>query len=91
MNNNHKRVARKILAGQLKSNRKNTMISKVQQISQEIGVKITNVESMSESQWKKQVKEKIGKSIEERTKQEMINKMTARTITEDKWERKKYL
>ena len=33
---------------------------------------------------------KIGKSIEERTKQEMANKTKARTIIEDKWERKKH-
>ena len=45
---------------------------------------------MSEYKWKKQVKEKIGKSIGERTKQEMINKTAARTIAEDKWERKRY-
>ena len=46
---------------------------------------------MSKSIWKKQVKEKIGKSIEQRTKEEMENKTKARTIVEDKWERKKYL
>ena len=40
---------------------------------------------------KKQVKGNIGKSIEERTKQEIANKTKARTIVEDKWERKKYL
>ena len=34
---------------------------------------------------------KIGKSIQERAKQEMTNKTKARTIIEDKWERKKYL
>ena len=45
---------------------------------------------MSEYKWKKQVKEKIGKSIGERTKQEMINKTAAGTIAEDKWERKRY-
>ena len=33
MNSNHKRVARKILAEQKKSKRKNTMISKVRQIA----------------------------------------------------------
>ena len=38
---------------------------------------------------KKQVKENIGKSLEERTKQEIANKTKARTIVEDKWERKK--
>ena len=65
------------------------MISKVQQIAQEIGVKLKNVENMSKSKWKKQVKEKIGKSIEERTKQEMTNKTKARRIIEDKWKRKK--
>ena len=91
MNSDHKRVARKIIAEQAKSNHKNTMISKVKQIAQEIGLKIKNVENMSKSKWKKQVKEKIGKSIEERTKQEMANKTKARTIVEDKWERKKYL
>ena len=37
------------------------------------------------------MKEKIGKSIEERTNQEMTNKTKARTMVEDKWERKKYL
>ena len=66
------------------------MISKVQQVAQEIGVKLKNVKNMSKSKWKKQVKGKIGKSIEERTKQEMTNKTKARTIIEDKWERKKY-
>ena len=40
MNSDHKRVARKILSEQAKSNRKNTMISKVKQIAQEIGLKI---------------------------------------------------
>ena len=39
------------------------------------------------SSWNK----KIGKSIEERTKQQMINKTEARTIADDKLERKKYL
>ena len=67
MNNDHKRVARKIFAEQAKSDLKNTMISKVQQIAQEIGLK-KNVESMSKFKWKKQVKGKIGKSIKERTK-----------------------
>ena len=67
------------------------MISKIQQIAQEIGVKLKNVEDMSKSKWKKQVKEKIGKSVEKRTKQEMANKTKARTMIEDKWERKKYL
>ena len=37
------------------------------------------------------MKEKIDKSTEERAKQEIINKTKARTIVEDKWERKKYL
>ena len=56
MNSDHKRVAE-----QAKSNHKNTMISKVQQIAQEIVVKIKNVENMSKSNWKKPVKEKTGK------------------------------
>ena len=34
---------------------------------------------------------KIGKSIEETTKQEMANKTKARAIVKDKWGRKKYL
>ena len=46
---------------------------------------------MSKSKLKKQVKVKTGKLIEERTQQEMANKRKARTIVEDKWERKKYL
>ena len=91
MNSDHKREARKIIAEQAKSNHKNTMISKVKQIAQEIGLKMKNVENMNKSKWKKQVKEKIGKSIEERTKQELANKTKPRTIIEDKWERKKYL
>ena len=76
MNSDHKRIARKILVEQ----NKYKMISKVQQVAQKIGVKLENVENMSKSEWKKQVKEKIGKSIEERTKQEMTNKTKARTI-----------
>ena len=40
MNSDHKRVARKIIAEQAKSNHKNTMISKVKQIAKEVGLKI---------------------------------------------------
>ena len=53
MNSKYERVARKVLAEQTKRNHKNTMISKVQQIAQEIGVKTKNVESMSKSKGKK--------------------------------------
>ena len=53
MNSDHKRVARKILAEQTKSNHKNTMISKVKHIPQEIATKIKNVENMSKPKWKK--------------------------------------
>ena len=42
-------------------------------------------------EWKKQVKEKLGKLIESRAKQETKNKTKARAIAEDKWERKKDL
>ena len=73
MNSDQKRIVRKILAEQTKSTKKNTMISNVQQIAQEMGVKLKNVENMSKSKWKKEIKGKIGKSIEERTKQEMTN------------------
>ena len=59
MNSDHKRIARKILVEQTKSNNKNTMISKVQQIAQEIRVKLKNVDNMSKCKWKKQVKRKI--------------------------------
>ena len=46
MNSDHKRIARKILAEQTKSNDKNTMISKVKQTAQEVGGKIKHVETM---------------------------------------------
>ena len=54
MKSGHKRVARKILVEQTKqnshkSNQKNTMISKLQKPTQEIGVKIKNVENMNKS------------------------------------------
>ena len=91
MNSDQKRIARKILAEQAKSTKKNTMISKVQQIAQEMGVKLKNVENMSKSKWKKEIKGKIGKSIEEKTKQEMTNQTKGRKIIEAKSERKKYL
>ena len=42
---------------------------------------------MSKSKWKNQMKEKIGKSIVERTKQDIANKIKARTLVEDKWEK----
>ena len=41
--------------------------------AQEIGMKMKNVENMSKSKQKKQMKEKIGNSIEERTRQKMVN------------------
>ena len=59
MNSDYKRVARKILAEQAKSDHKDIAISKVQQIAQEIGLKIKNVENISKSKWRKQMKEKI--------------------------------
>ena len=59
------------------------MISKVKQLAQKTGLKIKNPENMRKSKWKK--------TIEERTKQEMVNKTKARTIVEDKWKRKTYL
>ena len=49
MNSDHKRVTRKILAEQAKSDHKNTMISKVKQRVQEIGLKIKNEENISKS------------------------------------------
>ena len=55
MNSDHKRVAREILVAQAKSNHKNTMTSKVQQIAQEIGLKIKNVENMSKSRKNRKV------------------------------------
>ena len=45
MNIDHKRVTRKIMAEKAKSNGKNTMISNVKQIAQEIGLKIENVKN----------------------------------------------
>ena len=48
MNSDHKRVTRKI-AEKAKSGHKNTMISKVKQRAQEIGLKITNEENISKS------------------------------------------
>ena len=74
VNSGHKRVAGKILAEQTKNNNKNTMISKVQQITQKIGMKINNVGSMNKSKWKKTSERKNRKVIEERTNREMINK-----------------
>ena len=53
MNSDHKRVARKIIAEQSKSNHKTIMMSKVKQLAQEIGLKIKNAENMSKSKWKK--------------------------------------
>ena len=55
MNSDHERVAREILAAQAKSNHKITMTSKVQQIAQEIGLKIKNVENMSKSRKNRKV------------------------------------
>ena len=46
MNSDHKKVARKIKAEQAKSNHKNTMILKVKQIAQEIGLKIKIVKNI---------------------------------------------
>ena len=46
---------------------------------------------MTKSKWKKQVRGKIGKPIEERTKQESRNRTKTRTVIENKWEGKKYL
>ena len=47
MNSDHRGVAKKILAEQVKSDHKNTIISRVQQIAQEMGLKIKYVEKMS--------------------------------------------
>ena len=52
MSTDYKSVATKILAEQTKSNHKDTMILKVQQITRETVVKIKIVETMSKSKWK---------------------------------------
>ena len=65
------------------------MISKAQQIAQETGVENKNVESMSQSKWKSQMKQKVKQLTEERAKQKMINVTKTRTIREEKWEMKK--
>ena len=59
MNSDYKRVAKKVLEEQSKSNRKTIMVSKAQQVAQEIEMKIENVESTSKYRWKEQVNEKI--------------------------------
>ena len=53
MNSDHKRIAIKILVEQTKSNNKNTLISKVQQIAQEIGVKLKNEQIQMEKAGKR--------------------------------------
>ena len=84
MNCDLKRVTRKILAVQTKRNHKNTMRS--QEYNKQHArnrTEIKNEENISKPKWKKQVKGKIGKSIEERTKQDKTkeeqNKTKAKT------------
>ena len=53
MNSDRKRIARKILVEQTKSSNKNTLISKVQQIAQEIGAKLKNEQIQMEKAGKR--------------------------------------
>ena len=81
-NSDHKSVARKILAEQTKRNQKNTTISKSTVVSIRNRSETKNMENMSKSKWKK---------AGERTRQKLTNKTKARTIIDDKWERKNCL
>ena len=58
MNSCHKSVVRKILAEQAKSNHKNTMISKMQEIAQEIGLKRKKCGENEQIQMEKAVERK---------------------------------
>ena len=77
MNSDYKRVARKILAEQTKSDHKNTMIWKVQQIAQEIRLKIKKYGEHEQIQM-----DKVGGR-----KNRKVNCRKKKA----KWERKKYL
>ena len=63
MNSDYKRVARKILAEQAKSDHKDITISKVQQIAQEIGLKIKNVENKHKQIQMEKTDERKNKNI----------------------------
>ena len=63
MNSDYKRVARKILAEQAKSDHKDIAISKVQQIAQEIGLKIKNVENKHKQIQMEKTDERKNKNI----------------------------
>ena len=63
MNSDYKRVARKILAEQAKSDHKDITISKVQHIAQEIGLKIKNVENKHKQIQMEKTDERKNKNI----------------------------
>ena len=90
---NDSRLAKQLLLNQANSVLPNCWYTEIETIAKEYGIdiRIETTSNKIKSKWKKEVKEKIHKRIEEIVRDETANKTKLRLIKYDKYERKEYL
>ena len=90
INSDEKRVIKKILEIQKKEVRKTTWYASIKEMLRVYNIEKT-AEEVQKSEWKKEVKEKIGKEVEKSIRKECQNLRKTRSIRDDPYEMKQYL
>ena len=84
------RIIKKILKVQENEVRKTTWYAEVTRIIEKYGIE-KNVEKVLKSVWKKEVKERIGRKVEEEVRKRCRNMRKTRTVQEEPYAMKDYL
>ena len=86
---NNSRLAKQVLLNQVNSGLPHCWYTELETIAKEydIDIEIETTSKKIKSKWKKEIKEKIHKRIEEMVWDETVNKTKLRFIKNDKYER----
>ena len=87
---NNSRLAKQVLLNQVNSGLPNCWYTELEK-EYDIDIEIETTSKKIKSKWKKEIKEKIHKRIEEMVRDETVNKTKLRFMKNDKYERKEYL
>ena len=85
-----KRVIKKLISAQEREVRPTTWLAAVEREIRKYNIQLKAKESLK-STWKREVKRKINEEVELELRQKCNNSSKARTVKEDKFERKEYL
>ena len=91
INSNKKRISRKIILEQRKKGMPNTLHERAKETGQSIAMNIDQAGKIKISTWKREVKTKIKKKIQQRLTDDLKENAKARTIQKDKWLMKEYI